>query len=581
MIREAAADRTISGLVLIIDQPEINLAQVEEFTRALNAFKAKGKPIYCYMDEAGNATYALAAAATHVTLAENSELGIVGLHGEMMFFKGLLDKLGIEAEMLHMGAYKSALEPFTRTEPSPEAAENVNWLLDGIYARWLQLMADGRKLSTDEVKKIVDQAPITSEDALKLKLVDEVSSFGAFRRLLKKEFGKDVKIVKNLSEGGEGGELKSDDIWGLIAHLKTLFEEAASQAKGKEEPAVGLIYIQGMITMGDSDEDPFGGGGSAGSTTIRHALETAREDDSIKAVVVRVDSPGGSALASDIIWNAGTRCAAEKPVIVSMGRVAGSGGYYVALPGDPIFAEASTLTGSIGVVGGKLVLKDLFQNKLGITTTEFTRGQHAGLMSMSRKWTESERSWIEKYMHEVYDQFKGRVQKSRGQKLKKELEDLAGGRVYTGQQALDLGLVDKIGGLDEALNLAAEKAGLGKDYEVRVLPKPSGLAALIHTLKKMSGDDDRDEYEIGLGQLGSDVAGQLRSGVAGQLSSGVAGQLGTPGAFVSDPLLRAALPLLHELAPAQLREFLRGVHNLITLQHEHVGCFMPFVPDVK
>jgi len=545
-ISRAAADRTIDGLVLIIEQPEISLPQVEELTRAMRAFRAAGKPVYCYLDDADNLTYALATAADHITLAENSLVAIMGLRAELMFFKGLLDKIGVEADMMHCGAYKSALEPFTRTEPSPEAAENVNWLLSGLYDRWVQLIAEGRKLSVEQVRALVDKAPLTAAQALQAALVDEVGTFSAFKQRIRKEFGPNVKVLKEYEEPS-GIKLDLENPFALFQVIGKLFEKTTEPPT----PAIGLIYIEGAIDVGKSDAGPFGGN-SAGSTTLRAAFEQAREDENIKAVVVRVDSPGGSALASDIIWNAATRCAAEKPLVVSMGRVAGSGGYYVAVPGDVILAEATTITGSIGVVGGKLVWRDLLHNKLGITTTEFTRGQHAGLMSLNRKWTDAERSFMMDYMNGVYEQFKGRVLASRGQRLKKELEDIAGGRVYTGQQAVELGLVDQIGGLSDALELAAKKAGLGKDYKVRVLPKQSEMAAFLELLRALGGGDDKDEFEITLSRRLTQV---------GNLTS--------------------AWPLLRELAPEQVRGLLQALQNLLILQRERVACFMPLIPQVR
>jgi protease IV len=548
-IRQAGADHDIAGLILIVEQPEMKLAQVEELTRAIQAFKAKNKPVYCYMDEGNNVSYALAASASHITLAENSDLETVGLRAELMYYKGLMDKLGVEADMLHCGAYKSALEPFTRTEPSPEAAENINWLLDGLYDRWIGLIAEGRKLQVDEVKKLVDSAPLSAADALKAKLVDEVSSFPAFKQMIHKEFGKDVEVVKHYEED----TADAIDTQNPFAAFMQIF---STMAKGGEEeadaPGIALIYVDGGIVVGKSDAGSFGGGDSAGSTTIRAALEQARTDENVRAVVLRVDSPGGSALASDIIWKAAERCGKEKPLFVTMGGVAGSGGYYVSLPADTIFAEASTITGSIGVVGGKIVLKGLLEGKLGLTTTQFLRGAHAGLMSSDRKWTDDERAWMTKYMNDVYEQFKGRVMTSRGDKLKKNLDDIAGGRVYTGQQALGLGLVDQLGGLSDALDFAAKKTGLGKDYKVYILPKPSGFAEFVAMLQKMTGEDKRDEFQIAMGAR-----------------------------LTSDPILRSALPLLRELAPAQLAEALRALRDLVILQRERVGCFMPAVPQIR
>ncbi len=546
-IRAAAADREINGLALIIEEPQMSLAQVEELTRALQAFRSKGKPVYCYMDYAGNLSYALASAADRITLAENSELAITGLHAQLTFFKGMMDKIGVEAEMLHCGAYKSALEPFTRTEPSPEAAENVNWLLDSLFERWVELIAKNRGLTADEVRQLVDAAPLTAQQALEHKLVDEVSSFGAYKKMIQKEFGKDVEVLKKYQPGQEQEqEVDLENPFALFGMIAEMFKGGTEPT----DPGVGLIYVDGGIMVGKDDRGPFSAS-TAGSTTIRAALEQARTDDKIRAVVMRIDSPGGSVVASDIIWDAAKRCAEEKPLVVSMGAVAGSGGYYVAVPADTIFAEASTITGSIGVVGGKIVWKGLMEGILGITTTEFSRGKHAGLMSFDRKWNDDERKWITDYMNATYTLFKGRVTSSRGDRLKKDIDELAGGRVYTGEQALKLGLVDKLGGLSEAIDFAATKAALAKDCPVYSLPKASEFVALFQLLQHL-GQPENDEFE-----------------------------LKPKAALQGTSLLRAALPLLRELAPEQVKEVVRGLRNLATLQQERVGCFMPIVPVIR
>ena len=434
-LHEAGNDKNIDGLVLIVEQPLIGFAQLEELVSAIRDFQSNGKPVYAYMDYASNLSYALVAGADHITLAENSELSIVGIYAEMMFFKGLLDKIGVEPDMLHCGDYKSAHEPYTRTSPSPEAAENLNWLLDGIYGRWVELIAEGRDLPTDEVRELIDQAPLSAADALASHLVDEVSSFPAFKQMIHKEFGSDVVVLKEYDREA-GPEINFDNPFAIFSLFSRVMEGVEPDA---DEPGIGLIYIDGMIMVGKSDDNPLTGQ-IVGSTSLRAAFEQAREDDNIEAVVLRVDSPGGSALASDIIWKAATRLAQEKPLIVSMGSVAASGGYYVAIPGDVIFADSATLTGSIGVVGGKFIWRELLEDKLGITTADFSRGKHAGLMNMMRRWDESERNWMETYMNETYDQFKDRVIASRGKKLKRDLDKMAGGRVFTGAQALELGL---------------------------------------------------------------------------------------------------------------------------------------------
>lgn len=539
-IERAADDQEVSGIAMIVERPQFGFAQLEELTRALQAFRGTGKKVYCYMDHAGNGTYALACATDHITLAEHSELAIVGLHAELSFYKGLLDKIGVEADLMHCGAYKAALEPFTRTEPSPEFAENINWLLDGIYERWVGMIAAGRGLSVEQVQALVDQAPLEAQVALEQRLVDRVGSFADFKKMIYKEYGKEVEVVKKLDQKSEL-EIDFQNPFAMFQMFAEKFSEMMDEGREPAKSGIALIYIEGLIMVGKNDSSPFAGN-MAGSTTLRAAFEKAREDDSIKAVVVRVDSPGGSALASDIMWKAATRCAAEKPLVVSMGNVAGSGGYYVSIPGDTIFAEEGTITASIGVVGGKFIWNDLMVNKLGITTTEFDRGKHAGLMSMNRRWNEGEREWMVQYMNSVYEQFKDRVRESRGDRIKGDLEDMAGGRVYTGKQALERGLVDRIGGLSEAIAYAADKVSLD-EYEIYVLPEPKDFFDILAVLMDQ---ETEDEWEIS------------------QMPP-----------LTSDPLLRAAVPLLHGLAPEHLNNFARALQNLTTLQEEHVGCFMP------
>ncbi len=540
LIRDAGARSDVSGIVLIIEQPQLSLAQAEELTRALKDFRAKGKTVHCYLDSAGNLSYALACAADHITLSETSELSIAGLNAELSFYRGLLDKIGVQAQMLHCGAYKAALEPFTRTEPSPEYAANINWLLDGLYQRWLQLMADGRGLSVQEIEAAVNTAPISADQALERKLVDEVSSFTAFKQRLHKEFGQDVKVVKKLKAPDDESVGLDNPMTALIEIWNKVVEGAREATAPK--PGIAVLYIEGGIVVG-KNEPSLLSGSTAGSTTIRAAFEKARADEKVKAVVVRVNSPGGSALGSDIMWQAATRCAAEKPLVVSMGAVAGSGGYYVSIPGDVIFAEESTITASIGVVGGKLVWNDLMEDKLGITTTEFRRGEHAGLMSFNTPWSEAERQVMQDYMERIYVQFKQRIVSSRGERIKGELEEHAAGRVFTGKQALERGLVDRLGGLRDAIAYAAEKAGLGSDPEIYTYPEEKNLGQI---LAQLMGEETEDEWEVR-----------------------TSWQLGT------EPALAPVLPLLHALSPQQSQRILADLRNLLILSREHVGCFMP------
>jgi len=285
-------------------------------------------------------------------------------------------------------------------------------------------------------------------------------------------------------------------------------------------------------------------GGGAYSTPIAKALDEAAADDSIKAVVLRVDSPGGSAVASEIILNATRRVAAKKPLVVSMGNVAGSGGYYVACGTKTIFADNATITGSIGVVSGKLATGRLWE-RVGINWTPIRRGANAGMLDSGDVFTDEQRNVLQGWMNEVYDVFKGHVTAIRGEKLAKPIDEMAGGRVFTGKQALELGLVDKLGTLDDALKFAAGEAKI-EEYEIRILPQPkSFLEVLLADLQ----DGESDSKTLSLGA-----------------SSGTAAGL---------PWLDAVLPQLRALEPQRLRSVMLGLQQLQLLQHENVLTAMP------
>ncbi len=542
MIHEAAESDEVAGLVLIIDSPQFGLAQVEDLRQAVLDFRKAGKPVHAYLDHAGNGAYALATAADHITLAPKSALDITGIGAEISYYKGMFDKIGVEADILHCGDYKSAVEPYTRTEPTKYAAEQMNRLLDGLFEQLVRMFAEGRGLTADEITAAIDAAPLTSEKALELKLVDEVSGFPAFRRLIKKEYGSDVKVIKSFDES-DGLDVDFENPFAIFQ----LFQDLMEKAQEEPEPGIGLIYIEGAIMVGKS-QGGFMSGQTAGSTSLRAALTEALEDDNIKAVVIRVNSPGGSVLASDIMWDAATRIGESKPLIVSMGNVAASGGYYVAIPGEVIFAQPTTITGSIGVFGGKLVWNQLWEEKIGITTTEFTRGKNAALFSMNHKFSDEERVRMQQWLDDIYAAFKGRVMESRGERIKGDLEKLAGGRVYTGTQALEIGLIDKIGGLSDAIAYATERSGLA-DPAIHVLPREKDFMDVLMTL---FDEDTEDEFEISMRPLAT-----------------------------TDPMLRAMLPVLKELAGDRVDSLLHGWRNMMIIQREHVGCFLPFSGKVR
>ena len=356
-------------------------------------------------------------------------------------------------------------------------------------------------------------------------------------------------MVKSLREA-EQFEIDYNDPFAFFTQIGDMLEETTAP----RDPGVGVIYIDGPIVAGKS-ENAFGN--MAGSTTVRAALLEALDDSAIKAVVIRVNSPGGSALASDIMWKAAQKVSQRKPVIVSMGSVAASGGYYVSAPAKRIFAEATTLTGSIGVIGGKPIWTGLMEDTLGITTTEYYRGEAADLYSLNKPWDSKDLEKINRLMQEVYDQFKARIESTRGDRLKGDLEEMAGGRVYTGQQALELGLSDELGDLDDAIKYAGRQVGL-RDPEVYTLPKPRDFAQI---LAQLFGEEMDDAYEISIGQP------PATSALTTLLSA-------------SKPLTRL-LPLIGTLAPELSQRTWQDLTQLSILTNERVGVMAPDVPVIR
>jgi protease IV len=315
------------------------------------------------------------------------------------------------------------------------------------------------------------------------------------------------------------------------------------QKKGPSKPAVGVVYVEGPIVIGGGQASLFGDM-EARASKIRKALNEAARDDSIKAVVLRVNSPGGSAVASEIILDATRRVKAKKPFVVSMGDVAGSGGYYVACASDVIFADQSTITASIGVVGGKLATTDMWK-KIGVTYKAYKRGENAGLLASNDPFTRGERERLQGWMDDVYGVFKDHVRSIRAGRLKKPLDELAGGRVFTGKQALDLGLVDKIGGLGDAIAHVAGQAKL-TDYDVRVVPAPKNFLEQI--IEEASGTTDD----------GPGLDARARPMTAGPES-----------------LVDLALPLLRHLDPPRVAAVKDALQHLQLLQREGVLLIMP------
>ncbi|MFQ5502277.1 MAG: signal peptide peptidase SppA [Phycisphaerae bacterium] len=498
-LRHARADDNLKAVIFEIDQAALGMGQIQEIRAQFEALRAADKDVWVFSENLSNGTLMLGSAASRLVLVPAGEVAFTGLYGEALYFKNTLDKIGMEADILHCGDFKSAGEPFYRTGPSKEAEAQNNRLLDSIFDQMLAAIAKSRRLSEERVRELVDIGVFSSKEALEAKLVDTLQYREDFVKSIKKRYGEETKIVSNY--GGEKGlELDLDNPFGIFK----LFGDMMKGKDKSDEPAVAVVYVEGAITSGKTEQGLFGGTSNAGSATVRKAISEAAADDSVKALVLRVDSPGGSALASDVICEAAQRFSESgRPFIVSMGNVAASGGYYVSTLADSIFAEPITITGSIGVVGGKIVTKGLW-DWAGVTNHEYKRGARADMMNTNRRFSDDEREVVMGFMNRVYGEFKDRVLAGRKSKLTGEIESLAGGRVYTGTEALKIGLVDQLGGFADAIKYAAAEAEVS-DYELRVYPRPQTLMDVFSELFGGKESDD-DFVHMAEGAVGSRFA---------------------------------------------------------------------------
>ncbi|MEC7988105.1 MAG: signal peptide peptidase SppA [Myxococcota bacterium] len=462
-LHQAARAKHVSAIALHIDRLPFSFAQLEEIGQELKEAKKQGKQVVFYLGESsGNAAYYLASIGDRIYLHPSADLGIVGLSSERMYFRGALDLIGVEPEFIRKSEYKSAPEVFIRHESSPASQEQDKKLLDDVYKNFTDQIGRGRNFKPNQLQAIIDNAPYTAEEARKQKLVDGLLYPDQFESTLEEQF-------KN-SNVTSFGERTITDVWDAL-------------------PEIAIIYVDGAIISGESQSPGLLGGDKlCGSKTIAAQFKKAQERPQVKAVVLRIDSPGGSAFASEDIWRAIQNFKQEqKPVIVSMGGVAASGGYYIASGADTIFAESNTITGSIGVYGSKFNFKRLY-DLLGINVEIDKRGNNAALQTTSRPWTPTERDKMENLISSTYQTFKQRVSDGRSLSMEK-VEEIARGRVWSGQSAQKVGLVDEIGGFYDAIEHAKKKAGITAKRKVNLIQfkggnqRESPFTSLIGDLK--------------------------------------------------------------------------------------------------
>lgn len=432
-LEEAAGDRSVKGVVLELDATPFSMAQLRELQAAIEDIQAAGKPVLAYLDSASNGAYLLASGCDRVYLNPAGELDLIGMSAELMFLRGAFDLIGVEPQFARRAEYKSAVEQYTRTEPSEASREQLDALLDDLYGALVAGIAAGRGIPEDALRGIIDEGPFTPEEAIAAGLVDEAIY--------------PDELEGRLEEALESSLFVMDEDYGMLS----------TSSGWLPVRQIAVIYVDGPIVGGESSTPGLFSGASAGAETIVRALHHAETSDAVRAVVLRVDSPGGSAFASDQIWRAVEKVKeAGKPVIVSMGGTAASGGYYVSAGATAIYAEETTITGSIGIFGGKMSFGELYE-KVGLSTELFTRGRMAAMYATSRPLDPVEFAALDRLIEHGYTQFKQVVAEGRGMSME-EVEEVARGRVWSGARAKEVGLVDEIGGIQDAIERAREEA---------------------------------------------------------------------------------------------------------------------------
>ena len=475
-----AGDPDVRGILLQLGPLEAGVATLQNVRSAIERFKKRGKRVVVYATTLDLPRYFIGSAADDLIIPESGSFNVKGLASQVTFVKDMLARVGVKGDFEAIGEYKNAADALRRSEMSEAHREVINAILDSYFEDIVEAVANGRDLPQNTVRDIIDQAPLQAHETNEAGLTDAIR----YEDQLVDYLSGDDKSLKILSWEQAQTSLKQSYLWHGVS-------------------GVGVISLRGAIFQGESRDSPVPvpvTGSRAGSESIARAFRKAEKDPTIAAIIFHVDSPGGDALASDLIWREVKRVKDKKPVVAFMGDVAGSGGYYVATPADLIVAQSGTLTGSIGVVGGKIVTGELY-DKIKANREVISRGRHADMDLPDEPYSDEEREKVSSLMNSTYDLFKKRVADGRDMTIE-EVENIARGRVWTGRQALEIGLVDELGDFQTALDRAKLLAGLPLDNTVPIIPVEGGkrhimpptfdngqalIKNLVETLQPLSG----------------------------------------------------------------------------------------------
>ena len=445
-LRKAKVDSRIRGVILMPVGAQLLWGKAQEIRAAVLDYRESGKPIVAFLEYGGTQEYYLASAADKVFLMPGSPLDLIGVASYEMFVRGALDKVGAQPDMLNAGDFKTAANFYTETTMTPAHREMAESLNRDLYEQVVQGISVSRELAEGEVARLIDEGPFLPTDALASGLVDGLIYADEIKR-----------------------QPPFDEIdWRVIADRD--YRGVSLESLGLNQGArIAVIYAVGAINSGSSGID-LTGGEVLGSETLVAALRAARDNDSVRAIVLRIDSPGGSAVASDVIWREVLLTKDEKPVVASMSDLGASGGYWIAMAADSIVAQPATLTGSIGVVAGKIATRGVYE-KVGVTVEPVSDGRFAEIYSPVIPFSVDERIKVQEQVDAIYEQFLTKAAEGR-EMTRDAVHELAQGRVWTGRQAKARGLVDELGGLDRAVAVAKDRAGIDADDEVELVVYP-------------------------------------------------------------------------------------------------------------
>jgi protease-4 len=466
-LNDAADDDGVSGVIVRLKDAVLTTTQVGEIGQAMDAFRASGKDLFMFAEGYSTGELLIGCHADHVILQQGGGVMLPGLYMEEMFLKDALNWVGVKADMVQVGDYKGANEMYMRSQPSEAWDQNINQLLDSMYNGMRSTFKTNLSMSDAQLDAAMEAGWLAGGDeAIDSGLIDTVIDLPLLTEHLEDAYGDEIAW-----SDVEPDASMTIDPANPFAMLRMLTTPPDHSPKGE---TIAVLHIVGTIIDGESTAGGLLGGQSVGSRTIRRALEDILAEDLIKGVVVRIDSPGGSAIASEVMWQGLRRVAAEKPVWVSVGSMAASGGYYTAVGGEKIYVNPSSIVGSIGVVGGKFSMRELYE-KLHVNIVPRTRGPQSGLFSTVTSWNDREREFVRAKMTETYDLFVSRVEAGRPGI---DISSTAEGRLFTGDRAIKLGMADEIGSLDDAITDLAASLGMSR-YDVMNYPGPKGFDEIM------------------------------------------------------------------------------------------------------